>query len=84
MKYICFENDEGKQEIITFPNTINHDCMAESVDRMKDQMHGNWSRVNRDPVSAGFVTHGLACHGRSETLDLDSRPEDTLILRSQF
>jgi hypothetical protein len=84
MKYICFEDEDGKQEIITFPNSINHDCLAQSIDHMRNQTHGNWYRVGRDPVSAGFVYDDLTCHGRSETLNLDSRPEDTLLLRSQY
>lgn len=84
MKYICIEDDDGKPEIIVFSNSINHDVMAESVERMKNQTHGNWERVIRSPVSAGFVTSDSKCHGRSESLGLDSRPEDTSILRDQF
>jgi hypothetical protein len=83
MKYICVENEKGEHEIIMFPKTINHDVMAESVSRMKNQTHGNWEREWRTPISAGFVRGDLQCYGRSETLDLDSRPEDTEILQAQ-
>jgi hypothetical protein len=85
MKYICVEKEDGKQEIIVFPKTIDHDVMAESVGRMKNSTYGNWKREWRTPVSAGFVTMDWKCYGRSETLDLDSRPEeDTEILQNHF
>jgi hypothetical protein len=83
MKYICVENERGEQEIIMFHKTINHDVMAESVSLMKNQTHGNWERECRTPISAGFVDGEWRCYGRSETLDLDSRPEDTKILQGQ-
>ena len=72
MKYIVTENKEGTEEIFIFPNTINHDCMAEVLCHIKDQSWGNWERVYRKPIAAGF-TDGELCWGRSETLDLDSR-----------
>jgi hypothetical protein len=85
MKYICFDNaDTGKEEVILFPNSIHHDCMVEAADRIRNQSYGNWKRVDRMPISAGFVDSNMVCHGRSETLDLDSRPEDTLILKQQL
>ena len=72
MKYIVTSNDAGKQEIFIFPRSVNHDCFAESVSRIRDQSHGRWNRVHREPVAAGF-TDGAKCYGRSETLNLDSR-----------
>lgn len=72
MKYIVMEDEDGKEEIFIFPKSVNHDCMAEVVGRIKNQTWGNWVRVWRTPVSAGF-TDGKTCHGRSETLNLDSR-----------
>lgn len=85
MKYICFENlDDDTQEIIVFPKTIDHDCMAEACARIKNTNFGSWERIPRIPVSAGFVTGGQ-CHGRSITLNLPSREEvDTEILRNQY
>lgn len=85
MKYIVVKNmDSDKEEIITFPSSVNHDVMAQSVARMKDKAHGNWKRMTRDVVSAGFVGSSLECYGRSETLNLDSRPADEMILREQM
>lgn len=82
MKYICTETLEGVQEIFTFPDTVDHDVMAESLMRMKKHTHGIWERVVREPISAGFVG-GTMCFGKSETLNLSSRPEDTILLRGQ-
>ena len=82
MKYICMNNN-GVEEVFTFPSTIDHDAMEEVLSRIKNHTIGNWERVFRFPVSAGFVMNGK-CFGRSETLDLDSREEiDTKILRGQ-
>jgi hypothetical protein len=72
MKYIVTER-EGIEEMFVFPDTINHDCMAEVLDRIKDRTTGNWYRVHRTPISAGFITVEGECYGRSETLRLDSR-----------
>ena len=82
MKYICMKNDDG-EIIITFPNSIDHDCMAEACREIKNQSRGRWRRVFRVPVSAGFVDRMGKCYGRSETLNLDSRPVDTDILNRQ-
>ena len=90
MKYIRFEhfddvNDDWVDEIIVFPRSINHDCMAEVSRGIKDTMHGSWKRIRRAPVSAGFVTSDLKCYGKSESLALESfEEEDTEILRKQF
>lgn len=83
MKYICMGHD-GKEEIFTFSRDINHDCMAEVLSRIKNHTHGNWRRVFRQPISAGFVTPNGQCIGESDSLGLSSRPQDTEILRSQF
>lgn len=72
MKYIVTVTEAGKQEIFIFPRAVHHDCMAEMLSRIKNQSGGQWQRVHRRPVSAGF-TDGVKCYGRSETLNLDSR-----------
>lgn len=72
MKYIVTESEEGKSEIFIFPGAVHHDCMAEMLRHIKNQSHGNWNRVRREPIAAGF-TDGKRCWGRSETLNLDSR-----------
>lgn len=83
MKYIVMSEetkDEVKELIFIFPKSINHDCMAEVLGRIKDQTGGNWRRVFRQPVSAGF-TDGKECYGISESLRLKSRPQDTGMLK---
>lgn len=72
MKYIVTKDDDGKEEFFMFPKNINHDCMMEVLKHIKNQTGGNWRRVPRKAIAAGF-TDGRRCLGRSETLNLDSR-----------
>lgn len=83
MKYIVTRDESGNEEAFLFPRGIDHDAMAEVLARIKNQTHGNWKRVFREPVAAGFVDPSGRCHGRSETLGLPSRPEDTALLARQ-
>ena len=81
MKYIVTLDESDKEEMFIFPMSVNHDVFAGCVERMKNQSHGSWVRVTRDVISAGF-TDGVTCWGRSETLNMHSRPnEDTLLLK---
>ena len=85
MKYICMLSGDDTFEIFPFPRTVNHDVMAEILTRLKDQTHGNWQRITRTVISAGFVTAGGKCYGESETLGLESRgDEDTALLAKQY
>lgn len=83
MKYIVMEID-GKEEIFLFPRNINHDRFHESITTLRfDIGPRDWDRklAGEFPISAGFVDN-FRCHGRSETLNLDSRGDkDTLLLR---
>jgi hypothetical protein len=75
---------EGKETIFVFPKTVDHDRMAEALQAIRFGSERNWRREIRegDVISAGFVDAGFNCHGRSETLDLDSRGEkDTTLLQ---
>ncbi len=80
MKYIVTTQENGEEEIFIFPKSINHDCMAEAIQGIRNQSFGNWRRVSREPVSAGFIENGK-CFGQSETLRLDSRDEDINLLQ---
>ena len=73
MKYIVFELD-GKEEIIVFPRTVDHDAMLEGVRMIRFGGRQNWERklFDVEPVAAGFVGNGV-CHGSSETLKIGSR-----------
>lgn len=79
-KYVIFDID-GLEQPIVFPELITHRDLA--------------MRIRGEPVSAGFVVlttttvegtiepkaeAGYYCYGRSESLNLDSRPEDSDIL----
>lgn len=82
MKFITTKDENGKEELFLFPKGIDHDAMAEVLEHIKDQTHGNWHRVFRKPVAAGFVENGKCC-GKSETLGLKARPEDSALLLQQ-
>lgn len=85
MKYITTKDEKGKEEIFLFNDDIHHDCMGEILGFIKNQTHGSWMRVPREPISAGFVDGNMNCHGHSETLKLKSRPtEDTGLLMKQL
>lgn len=87
MKYIVMETfgADSVEEIFLFPNSVNHDCMAEVLSRIKNQTWGDWKRIGRMPVSAGFVNAEGTCYGESESLGLESRPsEDTELLRKTY
>lgn len=79
MKYIVTKTEDDKEEIFIFPKSVNHDCMMEVLSRIKNQTGGNWERVRRKAVSAGF-TAGVKCYGCSETLGLKSRQEDSELI----
>lgn len=89
MKYIVVML-EGKEQIFIFPKEVDHDRMYEAMEAIRFDVagtfRGDWRRKLRDgeAVSAGFVTNGV-CHGRSETLNLDSRGEkDTALLAAML
>jgi hypothetical protein len=80
MKYIVTKTEEGMEEIFVFSRNIPHDAMAESLEGIKDKTFDNWKRIYRQPIAAGFVNSKKECYGRSETLKLSSRKEDTNLL----
>jgi len=80
IKFITTQDENGKEDIFLFPNNIDHDAMAEALEGIRNQTHGNWERIYRKPVAAGFVENGK-CIGRSETLGLKSRLKDTELLK---
>lgn len=80
MKYIVTKLD-GKEVIFVFPRSIDHDRMWEAMAAIRFGDH-NWERKIHDGelVSAGFIDNGY-CHGRSETLGIESRNAiDTALL----
>jgi len=82
MKFVTTVDEDGNEELFQFPRSIDHDAMAEVLGRIKDQTHGNWKRVRRVPIAAGFVDSS-GCYGKSETLHLKARPEDSKLLAKQ-
>jgi len=84
MKYIRTADENGKHEIFVFPESVNHDAMAEVLDRIKNQTNEPWQRLRREPVSAGFVSKDGKCFGSSMTLGIKSDQSDTGLLLSQY
>lgn len=82
MKYVVVQRGDNPEEIFIFPKTIDHDAFAEVLSYIKVGGR-DWKRERAKPISAGF-TDGEECFGRSETLNLDSRPKlDSFLLRGQ-
>ena len=82
MKYIVMSLLEV-EHIFIFPRTVDHDRMFEACEAIRFGGDRNWERKYRrdgECVGAGFVDGGR-CHGRSESLNIDSRGEkDTALL----
>ena len=84
MKYIATKNQDEQEEIFIFPDSVDHDAMAEVLGCIKNHTRLPWNRVMREPISAGFVTSGGKCYGNSITLNLKSREEDSFMLERQY
>lgn len=80
MKYIRTVREDGKEELFTFPRSINHDDFYRAIldVRTSDGVH-----TYRKAESAGFVNRKNECHGRSETLNFYSSDGDSLLLEIQ-
>jgi len=85
LKYIVTLREGSIEEIFIFPNEVNHDCMAESLVRIKNTTGNGWRRVHRTPIAAGFISAYGTCYGESLTLKLSSRKdEDTKLLKQSI
>ena len=79
MKYIVMQHDDGTEVPIIFPNhpDFTHATLFDMVRRVKTP-GANWKKCFINPVvSAGFIElESMKCYGRSESLNVDSRPEE--------
>lgn len=75
MKYVRFIDSNEMDCFIVFSTHMNH---KETVKRIR----------HIEVVSAGFVTYlkdgTVVCEGRSESLRIDSQPEDSEMLQKQM
>lgn len=85
MKYIVFQlKSEDRQTLhmpVLFPDVVNHKDMADVVEHVRVMPGGpmtDWWMWPK-PVSAGFIMGGV-CHGRSDSLNMASHPDDTMII----
>lgn len=86
MKYVVIQLGE-KESIFVFPRDVDHDRMFEACEAIRFGNERTWERkirMNGEAIAAGFIDGGK-CHGRSETLNLDSRGDaDTALLKAAF
>lgn len=73
-KYVSFTS-HSKEGLVIFSKTVDHDCMYEVLNFMTVK-EGEYFHHR---LGAGF-TDLVTCFGRSETLNLSSREEDTDLL----
>lgn len=78
-KYIMFQDERtGRLAPVIFPNEFVHDEMAEAV-----IISGVGRPAFMRPISAGFLDLAVvSTRGHSETLNMQSRPEDARIINT--
>lgn len=89
MKYIVFklERKDGSNQPaefvpVLFPDKMNHKSVADQIELVRvftDYRENHWMWPT--PVSAGFFIEGRAA-GRSESMNLESRPEDAALINA--
>jgi len=83
MKYIMFRTQIGSEEQlipVIFPKQLVHKLVASAMVPCL-----RWHGLEAEPASAGEVTifgAEVSCHGQSETLKLQSRPEDAAVIHN--
>lgn len=87
-KYVVL-SVEGEEFLFGFQKCtkMTHKAMAETLRHLRADFDGKGPErefMLSDVVSAGFITPDGFCHDRSESLGIDSRPEDTGLLSSSY
>lgn len=79
MKYILFQDKSGAKHGVMFSDFLTHRDVSFGVCRGTQQ--GTGGKIRLKPISAGFVnTSTFSVSGRSESMALDSNPDDGLYL----
>jgi len=91
VKYIVVVDKFGNECPIIFPETIIHKDMAKSQTRLNGNKTISAGFVVIEDYSKDIeyrsgisVNHKLFAHGRSDSLNIDSRQEDTELLNRMF
>lgn len=84
LKFLTMRDEDGRDGVFLFSKRIHHDAMAESLEGIEEGEGDDACPVFRRPLAGGFVEGKAACTGRSETLGIGSRPEDSVLLRRQL
>lgn len=74
-KFVTFIDRQRVEHIMAFPEIIQHSSFASSV------VEHSFGALR--PISGGFVAHGR-CYGRSVSLNMESREQDTELLSKAF
>lgn len=78
----------GKEYIFGFQKHVKmmHKYMVEAIGHLRNDKIDGRSKpfMLADVVGAGFVTIGNHCHGRSESLGISAREEDSALLASSY
>lgn len=86
MKYVMFEVTHGsftRYLPVIFPDDLVHSDIAENVSNAIAQSF-EITKLEINVANAGFINSmdcDVSVYGRSETLNLDSNPEDSLIIK---
>lgn len=82
-KYLVIESN-GAELMFTFPADVAHDHMLAAIKGLKEGIFGNTIQphTNATLVSAGKINSNNECYDKAFTLKINSRPEDTEILRN--
>jgi len=87
VKYVCTVQEDGphpgKEEIFPIPDDVIHATFAVRIEVMPEWI-GDRNLIFRRIISAGFINSKGECVGKSESLKLTARPEDTAIYQAQF
>lgn len=79
-KYVMFKDKHGREFPVVFPGDLIHEEMASAVQhafRSSELKEGLRDWACPVPISAGFCQIvATSAHGKSETLNMDSRPQD--------
>lgn len=81
-KYIVFRRTTGEELAVVLPWCVTHRYIMQAV-RKSGRYGGDLREAT--VVGAGFFyvdSEGVVVHGRSETLDVESRAEDAAVIES--
>jgi len=80
LKYIMVNTFLSSHNVIIFSGCISHDEMVRSVPAVSEVLSAGF--IDFDVDKNGEVSP--RCHGKSTSLNIGSRPEDSVIVKAQM